>query len=142
MSLTTSRLIRLRSTTSSVCHRLGLYTPNTDTKYSDYLSIRKRIDSFEVAAWRQQSILQQTSPLLTPESFARAGFFYSGTADNVMCFWCGLGLNQWESTDDPMVEHVRFTPRCTWLLRASAATESKSIKHSNRLYRSSRHYDR
>ena len=41
-------------------------------------------------AWRQQPISRMTSSLLKPESFASAGFFYSGTADNVMCFWCGL----------------------------------------------------
>ena len=93
------------------------YLIGVEPKYKNYLPIQNRIDSFDVDAWRQQPLSGESSPLLKPESFARAGFFYSGTADNVMCFWCGLGLNHWEATDDPVTEHVRFTPCCTWLLR-------------------------
>ena len=89
-----------------------------EPKYKNYAAIQIRIDSFDVDAWRQQPLSREpNSPLLKPASFARVGFFYSGTADNVMCFWCGLGLNHWEATDDPATEHIRFTPRCTWLLR-------------------------
>ena len=82
---------------------------------------------FNVDAWRQHSISTTNSPFLTPESFARAGFYYSGTADNVMCFCCGLGLNHWEATDDPVNEHMRFTPRCTWLLRSLGRQQVKYI---------------
>ena len=93
------------------------YLLGVKPKYVEYSSIQKRLDSFDVDAWRQQPISRVNSSLLKPESFASAGFFFSGTADNVMCFWCGLGLNHWETTDDPFTEHVRFTPRCTWSLR-------------------------
>ena len=34
-----------------------------------------------------------------------------------MIFRCGLGLNSWQPTDVPMVEHARFSPRCAFLLR-------------------------
>ena len=30
---------------------------------------------------------------------------------------CGLGLNSWQPTDVPLVEHARFSPRCAFLLR-------------------------
>ena len=103
------------------------YLIGVPPKHREYLSIQKRVDSFEVSTWRQQSISRQTSSLLTPESFARAGFFYSGTADNVMCYWCGLGLNHWEPTDDPITEHARFTPRCTWLLRTIGRHRVKEL---------------
>ena len=48
---------------------------------------------------------------------AKAGFFYTGKADCVRCFWCSLGLNCWDPGDDPWREHARFSPRCPWLLR-------------------------
>lgn len=103
------------------------YFIGVQPKYSNYKTLQSRIDSFDVDAWRQHPISRTNSPHLTPESFARAGFYYSGTADNVMCFWCGLGLNHWEATDDPVNEHVRFTPRCTWLLRSLGRQRVKYI---------------
>ena len=103
------------------------YFIGVEPKYKSYISIRIRIDSFEVEAWRQQPLSRENSPLLKPAYFARVGFFYSGTSDNVMCFWCGLGLNHWETTDDPATEHIRFTPRCTWLLRMFGRQRVKYI---------------
>ena len=93
------------------------YFVGAEPKYKNYMTIQSRIDSFDVEAWRQHSISKTDSLLLKPDSFAKAGFYYSGTTDNMMCFWCGLGLNHWEATDDPITEHVKFAPRCTWLLR-------------------------
>ena len=98
-----------------------------EPKYKDYLLIQIRIDSFDVDAWRQQPISRENSFLFKPAYFARVGFFYSGTSDNVMCFWCGLGLNHWEATDDPAAEHIRFAPRCTWLLRIFGRQRVKYI---------------
>lgn len=62
---------------------------------------------------------KENSPPLKPESFARACSGHTGIADSVSCFWCGVGLNHWdpEATFDTAAEHVRFTPRCTWLLQ-------------------------
>ena len=34
-----------------------------------------------------------------------------------MIFRCGLGLNSWQPTDVPLMEHARFSPRCAFLLR-------------------------
>ena len=93
------------------------YLVGVEPKYSYYLRLQSRIDSFSVEVWHQHPISRTDSPLLKPDSLAKAGFYYSGTDDNVMCFWCGLGLNHWEVTDDPIAEHVRYAPRCTWLLR-------------------------
>ena len=103
------------------------YLIGVQQKYSNYKTLQSRIDSFDVDAWLQHPISRTNSPLLTPESFAQAGFYYSGTADNVMCFWCGLGLNHWEATDDPVSEHVRFTLRCTWLLRSLGRQRVKYV---------------
>ena len=103
------------------------YLVGVEPKYSNYLRLQSRIDSFDVEAWQQQPISRTDSPLLKPDYFAKAGFYYSGSADNVMCFWCGLGLNHWEVTDDPIAEHVRFATRCTWLLRLLGRQQVKYL---------------
>jgi hypothetical protein len=55
----------------------------------------------------------------SPEDLARAGFFYSPTAtssDNVTCFYCHKGLDGWEVDDNPIHEHLNFSPDCAWAL--------------------------
>ena len=111
-------LDELTPSTSPVDYFLGVRP-----KFSEHLSIRTRIDSFDVDIWRQQSISSAGSPHLTLESFASAGLFYTGNADNIMCYWCGLGLNH---SDRTRAVHASF---CTWLLRTMAsvaATESRN----------------
>ena len=104
------------------------YFIGASPKYKKYIPIEMRIESFNNPEWERHPInkLPDSSPL-RPASIARAGFFYTGTVDNVMCFWCGLGLNNWEPSDDPVNEHVRFTPRCTWLLRLLGRHRVKAL---------------
>lgn len=45
-----------------------------------------------------------------PNELVEAGFFYSGRSDLVVCFACGLYLNQWENGDIPLVEHKKLAP--------------------------------
>ena len=50
-----------------------------------------------------------------PTVLAKAGFFYTKTADQVACFCCGGRLKTWEAGDSPMTEHKRFFPRCRFV---------------------------
>ncbi|KAL3882698.1 hypothetical protein ACJMK2_029011 [Sinanodonta woodiana] len=47
---------------------------------------------------------------------AEAGFYYTGTDDLVRCYWCDLGLKEWEFGDDPYFEHAKYLPDCNHLL--------------------------
>jgi hypothetical protein len=40
---------------------------------------------------------------------------HSGERDNVRCFHCDIGVNKWERTDEVWVEHVRWSPGCTFV---------------------------
>ena len=51
-----------------------------------------------------------------PTVLAKAGFFYTKTADQVACFCCSGRLKTWESGDSPMDEHKRFFPRCRFVM--------------------------
>ncbi|KAG6443093.1 hypothetical protein O3G_MSEX002671 [Manduca sexta] len=50
-----------------------------------------------------------------PEDLADAGLFYTGDDDKTICFYCGGGIKDWEETDDPWEEHVRFFSDCDFV---------------------------
>ncbi|KAM9785352.1 baculoviral IAP repeat-containing protein 7 [Neosynchiropus ocellatus] len=58
-----------------------------------------------------------TEASVQPDVLARAGFFYTGHADNVKCFYCDGGLRNWEPGDDPWQEHAKWFPRCEFLIQ-------------------------
>ena len=41
---------------------------------------------------------------------------FTGRGDRVICFECGGGLKDWESGDDPWMEHAIWFPGCNFLL--------------------------
>ncbi|XP_013192066.1 baculoviral IAP repeat-containing protein 7 [Amyelois transitella] len=51
-----------------------------------------------------------------PMTLAEAGFFYTGTGDQVRCFYCDGGLGMWESQDVPWSEHAQYFPHCGYVL--------------------------
>ncbi|XP_066480826.1 baculoviral IAP repeat-containing protein 7 [Tiliqua scincoides] len=65
---------------------------------------------------------------VSPESLARAGFFYTGQDDYVQCFCCDGSLRNWERGDDPWVEHARCFPRCQFLLQSRGRDFVNSIQ--------------
>ena len=50
-----------------------------------------------------------------PTLLARAGFYYTKTADQVACFCCSGRLKTWEAGDSPLTEHKRFFPQCRFM---------------------------
>lgn len=44
--------------------------------------------------------------------FAAAGFGYLGYRDIVQCSTCHGRLKNWDITDDPFIQHMRFFPDC------------------------------
>jgi hypothetical protein len=48
--------------------------------------------------------------------FVRAGFYYSGKEDKVVCHYCGLGICKFEWNDNIYQEHIRFKPDCQYLI--------------------------
>ncbi|BFZ09504.1 hypothetical protein BsWGS_12542 [Bradybaena similaris] len=49
-----------------------------------------------------------------PDDFADLGFFYTGEADLVRCFCCGIGFKYWRPTDDIAYQHARQRPTCAF----------------------------
>ncbi|XP_053961917.1 death-associated inhibitor of apoptosis 2 [Anastrepha ludens] len=52
------------------------------------------------------------NPNISPQSLAKAGFYYLNRSDQVKCAWCKGIIAKWEEQDDAFEEHKRFFPDC------------------------------
>lgn len=68
--------------------------------------IPRRQETFSSPAWTT------TSP--SADDLVRAGFFFSGVANTVTCFYCNGSLHKWGPNDNPMIEHARWFPHCAY----------------------------
>ncbi|XP_076084113.1 baculoviral IAP repeat-containing protein 3-like isoform X3 [Mytilus galloprovincialis] len=88
-------------------------------RYQNYAALQVRISSFQ--GW--PSYLDQT-----PREMAIAGFLFAGYHDYTRCFFCGGGLRNWETGDDPWVEHARWFPKCTYLRQNKGDAFIKAVQ--------------
>ncbi|CAF4059475.1 unnamed protein product [Rotaria magnacalcarata] len=70
-----------------------------------YSEISKRHASY--ATWPIED-------LPSVDALVRAGFFYTGTKTIVTCFYCNGSLQDCGSNDNPLIEHARWFPQCTY----------------------------
>lgn len=80
--------------------------PSSNSKYPNYDSYEKRLNSFKL--W-PKSMKQK------PSQMSEAGFFYTGEGDRVKCFYCGGGLTHWLPDDNPWEQHAMFYNTCLYL---------------------------
>ena len=52
---------------------------------------------------------------LQPWNFTKSGFYYSGDADAVTCFFCGTTITNWVRAEDINTEHKKHSPSCHFL---------------------------
>ncbi|CAH8484182.1 unnamed protein product [Dicrocoelium dendriticum] len=80
-----------------------------------YASYQARLRSFPPSSCRIRQngsslLLQRTvSPHPSPSELASAGFFHTGSADETVCPACGLGLRDWQASDQPEACHLAFS---------------------------------
>lgn len=78
---------------------------NSDACFPMYKSMEARIASFKDWCFE-----------IDPIDLAFSGFFNSGSGDRVICFQCGGGLSNWGPSDDPIIVHKHFFPKCEFIL--------------------------
>ncbi|KAK3577776.1 hypothetical protein CHS0354_010979 [Potamilus streckersoni] len=83
-----------------------IFVKEPPPKYPEFAERSRRLYSFK--EWPAK--LPQK-----PEEMAECGFYYTGQEDIVQCFYCGGGLKQWQSDDDPWIEHIRWYPNCSYV---------------------------
>uniref|UniRef100_A0A2C9LV71 Uncharacterized protein n=1 Tax=Biomphalaria glabrata TaxID=6526 RepID=A0A2C9LV71_BIOGL len=79
---------------------------NGRPKYTEMASLVKRLKSFE----RCFNLIK------SKEELAEAGFYYDADGNCTRCFECGIGLTNWQPSDDVWIEHAKFRKTCAWLL--------------------------
>ncbi|XP_048252537.1 baculoviral IAP repeat-containing protein 7-like [Haliotis rufescens] len=85
---------------------------------SPHQHFERRLASFE--AWPMQ--MNQTA-----EEMAHADFEYTLSTDSVCCFQYGVRLRRWAPLDDPWVEHLKWSPQCTYLKMTGVASHKKDM---------------
>jgi len=78
--------------------------------------------SLECLQSRLKTFVSWSHSRPSSQSLAEAGFYYyprtasaTDKDDTAVCFQCGLGLDGWEPTDDPVHEHSRRRPDCPFV---------------------------
>lgn len=85
--------------------------------FINMISVNSSIFKKEMCTYSQRvATFKNWCKIQKSEDMAMCGFYFLGEKDNVRCFYCGIGLNNWLSTDSPWIEHALFSPRCTYLL--------------------------
>ena len=82
---------------------------STGPKYKEYEDQAKREDSF----------FNYPKPYPLKRDLVNAGFYFlgpgSGNDDDCQCYYCGVRLFNWTKEDDPMNEHEKFRPHCSFI---------------------------
>ncbi|XP_064478303.1 baculoviral IAP repeat-containing protein 3-like [Ornithodoros turicata] len=88
-------------------HRKNRYTvPHSRPAFPHYATLASREDSF---------LTYPSGAKGNREKMAKSGFFYTGIQDRTTCFQCGNSLCSWVDEDDPLVEHARWFPDCSYV---------------------------
>lgn len=69
-----------------------------------------RVQSFRDSGWPHD--------FLSPETMAKCGFYYLKRGDEVRCAYCKVEIMSWVMSDDPLIDHNRYAPQCTFAQRA------------------------
>ena len=86
-----------------------------------YEKCEERLGTFNI--WPKES------PALIKE-LVDAGFFYSGTADLVTCFACGIKIGEWHEGDNPLEKHERENIECSYLAERALRKAQLQNLHS------------
>lgn len=83
-----------------------------------YAFHQARLDSFPKVIHSKDSandstICRPKSPVPSPSELASAGFFHTGSGDETICPACGLGLRDWQATDQPEACHIAYSAAAT-----------------------------
>ncbi|GFR79747.1 baculoviral IAP repeat-containing protein 2-like [Elysia marginata] len=83
----------------------------------------ERLGTFQ--GWPDVMTVSDVSKIVRPSALtlAKAGFSYTGSGDEVLCFSCGLHVDSWEKHHDPLVVHATRSPHCRLVTGAEPTNE-------------------
>ncbi|CAB3387124.1 Hypothetical predicted protein [Cloeon dipterum] len=84
------------------------------------------VPNYKFEAHRLFSLLKNVVhfPHVNIYELAKCGFYYLGGKDKVKCDFCTLEIHGWEQQDNPDEEHLRWNPKCPFMLKDINVTAS------------------
>ncbi|RWS06506.1 baculoviral IAP repeat-containing protein 7-like isoform X1 [Leptotrombidium deliense] len=70
---------------------------------------------------------------IKPETLANAGFFYTGIADCVKCYYCMGQLCFWQPDDDPWIKHAQWYPACGFVMSRKGYASVEACSQTERI---------
>ena len=95
------------------------FTPNHVNSFDDMTQEENRIRTFSSKPGWPENVPVKI------EDLAKAGFFYTGDRDKVMCAFCRGRLLNWGLGDSAFGEHMRHFPRCSFLEKLAKEAEER-----------------
>lgn len=62
------------------------------------------------------------------EYLSEAGFFYTGLSDKIECFFCGVRLSNWNDSENPLEQHILWSPNCSFLKMTKGTSYIQQIR--------------
>ncbi|RWS22317.1 baculoviral IAP repeat-containing protein 3-like isoform X2 [Leptotrombidium deliense] len=73
------------------------------------------VQKYGDVATRERSFKDWKIDFIPTSDLSRAGFYYTGIGDVVRCFACNGLIYSWENGDDPLTEHKKHFPLCSFV---------------------------
>lgn len=96
-----SNLRKKKTSTKNTNHDAGIMKTEKAV-HSHLVHNSSRLKTFET--WRR--------PPIDYSNLSEAGFAYTGYGDNVICYFCGGKIRNWEVYDDKWFLHASYFPGC------------------------------
>ncbi|XP_063445573.1 putative inhibitor of apoptosis [Mytilus trossulus] len=91
------------------------------SKQSSYLN-----ESMQFEWCRLSSFASYPNTNISVIKLAKAGYYYNGNGDEVICYFCKSKHKHWKSTDDPKEIHKGKTPECPFVIKHLSATSKQN----------------
>ncbi|VDQ02017.1 unnamed protein product [Trichobilharzia regenti] len=92
-----------------------------------YASHQARLESFPKRIHSKDSMkespIQNSKSVPSASELASAGFFHTGSGDETVCPACGLGLRDWQATDQPEACHIAYSAAATAAIEMSSVDD-------------------
>ncbi|KAK3100454.1 hypothetical protein FSP39_020294 [Pinctada imbricata] len=100
-------------------HTLGDYLQEITSNPNMSQNERMKYDMIRTSTF---SNFPRNCPVSTL-NLVKAGFYYEGQRDEVVCFRCGKKYSKWQTGDDPLVIHRQISPTCSFMAEFEQATD-------------------
>ncbi|XP_030372330.1 death-associated inhibitor of apoptosis 1 [Scaptodrosophila lebanonensis] len=111
-----SALTGLVTRSTTTCDQVDNITNATSTQLFKAL-VNRMNDKYHREEERLRTYDAWPHDWLSKEMLAMTGMFYTNEGDKVKCYFCEVEVGRWERDDQPVPEHLRWSPNCPLLRR-------------------------